>query len=141
MCFCWKRLLIVLLSLASPLPHTTKAADDKPDAERIQGTWLVTTGVFVGFLVPQDRLRESKTKYVFDKDAIALVEEDPPKSKPTDKGRYRLDPSKSPKTIDLMDVKTGEVVAVGIYQLKGDELQLCLFHDNKEKNRPTEFKP
>ena len=114
------------------------AAGDAPDAERIQGTWRVTGGVFQGLPVPLKELRESNTKYVIGKGTFALVEGDPPRTTLADK--YRIDATKSPKTLDLLDSKTGEVVAVGIYRLKGDRLEMCWFHGKDEQKRPSEFK-
>ena len=48
---------------------------------------------------------------------------------------FRPDPTRTPKTIDLIDIENGRVIR-GIYSLKGDTLTVC---DRGEKDRPTEF--
>jgi uncharacterized protein (TIGR03067 family) len=48
---------------------------------------------------------------------------------------FRLDPTKTPKTIDLIDIDKGRIIR-GIYSLEGDTLTVC---DRGEKERPTEF--
>jgi uncharacterized protein (TIGR03067 family) len=122
------------LSVAADAPTPQR----KTDNDRLQGTWLVTAGVFGGFPAPPKELRESRTRYVIGKETFSLVEGEAAKTTSTTK--YRIDMARSPRTIDLLDAKTGEVVAVGIYKVAGDELQLCLFHGKDEKRRPTEFK-
>ena len=55
-------------------------------------------------------------------------------------GTQKLDPSKSPKTIDVMmteGLKKGAVM-LGIYEIDGDTLRVCF--DEEGKKRPTEFK-
>jgi uncharacterized protein (TIGR03067 family) len=48
---------------------------------------------------------------------------------------YRLDTSKSPKYFDI--VPPGEKTVLGIYEVKGNELSLCVRYGNG--GRPTEF--
>jgi uncharacterized protein (TIGR03067 family) len=48
---------------------------------------------------------------------------------------FRPDPTKTPKTIDLIDIDKGRIIR-GIYSLQGDTLTVC---DRGEKARPTEF--
>jgi uncharacterized protein (TIGR03067 family) len=53
----------------------------------------------------------------------------------------KIDPSKTPKTIDLVPLEEpnkGEVIE-GIYQLDGDELKVCI-PNQKMESRPTELK-
>jgi len=108
------------------------------DQERIQGSWVVTYAVFVGFPAPLDKLQESNLTYVFAKDTIEMREGDPPKT--TKKARYRLDPTRSPKAVDFLDPETNKVNAVGIYKLDGETLWLHFFPSADEKNRPDNFK-
>jgi uncharacterized protein (TIGR03067 family) len=48
---------------------------------------------------------------------------------------FRPDPTKTPKTIDIVDIENGRVIRE-IYSLKTDTLTVC---DRGEKDRPTEF--
>jgi uncharacterized protein (TIGR03067 family) len=48
---------------------------------------------------------------------------------------FRPDPTKTPKTIDLVDIEKGRIIR-GIYSLEGDTITVC---DRGEKKRPTEF--
>ena len=57
---------------------------------------------------------------------------DPPRHK------MKLDPSKTPKHIDLQHHQSSEPAWPGIYELNGDDLKICL--DLEGKSRPTEFK-
>jgi uncharacterized protein (TIGR03067 family) len=55
--------------------------------------------------------------------------------------RFRLDPAKSPKQIDIVihwrDPDWKDVTLLGIYSLDGDRLMVCT---NNQGKRPTEFK-
>jgi uncharacterized protein (TIGR03067 family) len=52
----------------------------------------------------------------------------------------KLDPSKSPKTLDakVTDGPNKRVVYLSIYEISGDTLKVCF--DPEGKKRPTEFK-
>ena len=55
-------------------------------------------------------------------------------------GTQKLDPSKSPKTIDvtMTEGPSKGTVMLGIYEIDGDTLKVCF--DPHGKKRPTEFK-
>ena len=55
-------------------------------------------------------------------------------------GTQKLDPSKSPKTIDVTVTEglNKGAVMLGIYEINGDTLKVCF--DPEGKKRPTEFK-
>jgi uncharacterized protein (TIGR03067 family) len=120
------QLLMVALVLAAPAP-----ADDKKD---IQGTWTVVSAVRSGEKEPEDAVK--KLGYVIKDDTITMLKD----GKDVGTYTFKLDAAKSPKAIDAtLQLGHGltERPALGIYELKGDELKLC-FAQGKGA-RPTEF--
>lgn len=109
-----------------------------PGQKRIQGDWLVVSGVFEGIPSPPGMLRKAKVTYVFGKDTFEMREGKPPRT--TAKWRYRIDASRNPRAIDFLDAEKKEVNSVGIYKVEGDTLWLCFAVGKDEKSRPTEFR-
>jgi uncharacterized protein (TIGR03067 family) len=124
------------------------AADDnapdkgKTDKEKIQGTWIV-----VSLKAWDDKGKELEGEQV---DRIAqLIKEKKLKvmftgEKLTYSGfpdeissNYKLDPSKKPKTIDVVDDKEPQK---GIYSLDGKELRLCSGGTNHQTHFPDKEK-
>ena len=61
---------------------------------------------------------------------------------PDPKVKFRLDPSKTPKGLDLK-IQEGQdqgKVVLGIYDLQGDDLRLCINIFGEASRRPSEFK-
>jgi uncharacterized protein (TIGR03067 family) len=123
------------------------AADDngpdkgKTDQEKIQGTWIVIS------MKAWEKGKEVKNEQ-FDKIA-QLIKEKKLKvmftgEKLTYSGfpdeissNYKLDPSKKPKTIDVVDDKEPQK---GIYSLDGKELRLCSGGTNHQTHFPDKEK-
>jgi uncharacterized protein (TIGR03067 family) len=123
-------LLATLAAHGSAQQPGTKPAVDpkqKPDTELIQGTWLIV-GLEAGGKAEPDRNYRNNT-IVFIKDKATLQERS---YSPID-FTLALDPTKTPKTIDLT---TKGNVLNGIYKLDGDDLTICLSIGGK---RPAEF--
>jgi uncharacterized protein (TIGR03067 family) len=118
----------------------TAAADDKQEAtkkdrELMQGHWTVVSLVRNGMDVPQ--AQGIKVSIDADGNAAHLPSEKEPM--PDLKGKITIDPSKNPKTIDLVVVegsRKGQTMA-GIYEIDGDTLRIC--RPGPGKDRPTEF--
>jgi uncharacterized protein (TIGR03067 family) len=111
-------------------------ADDKAERElkKAQGTWLFDFQVVDGEKVPAERLKGATITLKGDKFTVKLGDE------VTQAGTFKVDLSKSPKTVDAT-ISEGEgkgTVWLGIVQLDGDTLKFCF--DPKGKKRPTEFK-
>jgi uncharacterized protein (TIGR03067 family) len=113
-------------------------ADDKADLEKevrkFQGTWTFESSATGGKELPAGELKGLILIFEGDKhtvkkgDAVIQV------------GTQKLDPSKSPKAIDVTMAegpKKGAVM-LGIYEIDGDTLKVCF--DPQGKKRPTEFK-
>ena len=115
-----------LITLAGVFLVGTNSLSREPagDKDRIQGTWKI-----VSFdLIPLEKLPSTKVAITADKfEGLGLVL------------KYKIDPAKKPKTIDLEGKEGGrDIKAPGIYVLDGDELKLYWGADPKSP-RPTEF--
>lgn len=110
-----------------------KKRDDKA---RLQGTWQTVKGEEGGEDSPDAR----EHKMVFKGGRFSLVKD----GEVMLEGTYRLDPTQKPKQIDLTitggkaadDMK--DKTALGIYDLKKDELRWCVCRPG-DNERPREF--
>ena len=113
-------------------------ADDKADLEKevrkFQGTWTIESSVTGGAAIPADRLTGFIVTFEGDKHTLKVGD------KVFQVGTQKLDPSKSPKTIDvtMTEGPSKGTVMLGIYEFDGDTLKVCF--DPEGKTRPTEFK-
>lgn len=119
-------LVIVLTSL--PL----MAADDKAktDQEKIQGTWKIVAAV-CNQGEEKDMKRVIGRIITFKGDKVIQGKAGDPDH---GEGTFKLDPTKSPKHIDLVHAKEG--TSLGLYALEGNELKLSSL-EPKLKKRPS----
>src|SRR5216683_790481 len=117
----------------------------KPDKEKIQGTWII-----VSFKLWDDKgreidlvkeakgdggekmaqlIKEKKLKWVFTGEKLTFSGGDE-----TPSFKYKLDPSKKPKTIDA--VVSDKETRKGIYTLDGKELRLCFEAQRFQRSFP-----
>jgi uncharacterized protein (TIGR03067 family) len=121
-----------MLAAASNIAvHLGVAQDAKADKDKLQGTWEFVSGQMGGKDADGEEAEQmKKQKYVFKGDKLTAKVE----------CTYTIDSSKKPKEFDLM-VEDGPEQErgtwKGIYELKGDELTLCMALPNQD--RPTEF--
>jgi uncharacterized protein (TIGR03067 family) len=116
----------------------TFAQASSPDAEdhkKLEGTWT--------FVDPSENQAKKKEKrpamrIVFDGTSIAFAAEG---KKPTAQGEYKVDPTKNPKTMDIiLDQQGKKITTLAIYDLSGDTLRICHFlGPSSFKERPKEF--
>jgi uncharacterized protein (TIGR03067 family) len=112
-------------------------ADDKSanDAKNLQGTWQAVGLEANGEKLPDDEVKD--LQIVIKGDEIFAVRprgEDP-------RSKFKLDSSKTPKTIDQSPLAEKGKIAAGIYSLKDGQLRLCINIFGKDTaQRPTEFK-
>jgi uncharacterized protein (TIGR03067 family) len=113
-------------------------ADDKADVEKdrkqFQGTWTFESVEAGGQKMPADPFMGMTITFEGDKHTVKKGDE------VVQAGTQKLDPSKSPKAIDvtLAEGPTKGAVMLGIYKFSGDTLTVCF--DPEGKKRPTEFK-
>jgi RNA polymerase sigma factor (sigma-70 family) len=121
-------------ALRPPVPAPEKEPEQaRQDREAMQGTWELVEAETKNGRATADQIRGFKV--VVKGDRITFNPDGENRS-----STFKLDPSKSPKAIDLIPTDgpaQGQTVP-GIYELKGDTLKLCA--DNEEgRDRPTDF--
>ncbi len=127
-------LAMCVLSLMGLMSARADENAVKNELKALQGTWKVTAAEQDGD--PLDRIvggtMTIKDNNFTIKTAGGTVM----------KGDLNLDPTKSPRQIDLahQDGLLKDKNWQGIYELKGDTLKLCYAEADSEKERPTEFK-
>ena len=113
-------------------------ADEKADLEKevrkFQGTWTFESSETGGKKLPIDELKGLILTFEGHKHTVKKGDE------VIQVGTQKLDPSKSPKTIDvtMTEGPSKGTVMLGIYEIDGDVLKVCF--DAQGKKRPTEFK-
>jgi RNA polymerase sigma factor (sigma-70 family) len=141
-------LLVYQIALAQPAttspPAAAQAGQKKPaaatDQEKLQGTWEVVELVVKGDKVLPNN--EAKAAVVFKGDEFRfLVTPNGKDSITRTAATFKLDPAKSPRTIDATATEGANKgqVTLGIYELDGDDLKLCLSNE-RVATRPTAFK-
>ncbi|MCX6875980.1 MAG: TIGR03067 domain-containing protein [Verrucomicrobia bacterium] len=119
----------------TPLPAKqadTSKTDAKNDAEQIQGTWKFVSAEDSGRKTPDEAIKI--LKWVITKDKITQKFGDK-----TTVFSYTLDLTKKPRCIDLTEgiQKTN----LGIYELEGDNLKICIPEGRGGRSTAFESKP
>jgi uncharacterized protein (TIGR03067 family) len=132
--------LVTLFCALGPVVSggTGTRADDKVDLEKefkkFQGIWTFESVEAGGKKAPADQLKGATITFAADKFTVKKGDE------VIQVGTQKLDPSRSPKTIDVRMTEglNKGAVMLGIYEIDGDTLKVCF--DEEGKQRPTEFK-
>jgi uncharacterized protein (TIGR03067 family) len=105
--------------------------DDKPaDAAAIQGQWLMTRALVGG--APNDG-QTGRARYFFHtRDYIKSLDD-----KVIIEGEFTIDPTRNPRTIDLIQMSEPPTRWKGIYELDGDVLKLAF--SGQPDLRPNSF--
>jgi uncharacterized protein (TIGR03067 family) len=128
---------VVAICLGLCLTILTRAGDTpKKDAEHLQGAWEATAVEFAGEAGTAKDVKGFKVRIEGDQLALSTA------SGVVTKTKFKLDPSVSPKAIDLTVVEGNAKgkTALGIYAVKGDELKLCVREVPEGAGRPKDFK-
>jgi uncharacterized protein (TIGR03067 family) len=113
------------------------AADDpkKSDGDTFKGEWKTLSVKEHGRPIPEEVVKMMTFKFDGQKYVQTVGDM-------TEEGNYTLDPSQTPKTIDL-DIKTGNDQGkkqLGIYKIEGGKL-ILIFAMAGSKDRPKTLKP
>lgn len=132
------RIALTALFCGVGLAASGVLADDKADLEqeirKFQGAWTIESSTTGGKELPADDLKALIVTFEGNQHTVKNG------SEVIQVGTQKLDPTKSPKTIDVTmseGPSKGKVMR-GIYKFDGDTLTVCF--DPQGKNRPTEFK-
>jgi uncharacterized protein (TIGR03067 family) len=121
------------------------ADDTNNDSKKIQGTW----GAVIFTLAGKEEVKVDKPcspedciiKLLFDGEDMTIL---PFVHQETLKGTFKLDPTKTPKSIDVTfppaEGKKKDQTLEGIYKFDGDTLEICFKSINGNGKRPNEFK-
>jgi uncharacterized protein (TIGR03067 family) len=132
------RISILTLFCVVGFTASGSLADDKAEIEKetkkFQGTWTIESSETGGKEIPADELKGFILTFEGDKHTLKKGDE------LIQVGIQKIDPSKSPKTIDvtMTEGPNKGMVMLGIYEIDGDTLKVCF--DPQGKKRPTEFK-
>jgi uncharacterized protein (TIGR03067 family) len=132
------RTSLVALFCAFGFTASGALADDKADLEKeikkFQGAWTFESSVTGGKELAAGDLKGLVLIFEGDKHTVKKGDE------VIQVGTQKLDPSKSPKTIDvtMTEGPSKGTVMLGIYEIDGDTLKVCF--DAEGKKRPTEFR-
>jgi uncharacterized protein (TIGR03067 family) len=108
--------------------------DAEKDLKKFQGTWTFEFIESGGKVIPPDNFKGMTVTFEGDKYVVKKGDE------VMTAARQKLDPSKSPKALDVTvteGLNKGTVI-LGIYEISDDTLKVCF--DPEGKKRPTEFK-
>jgi RNA polymerase sigma factor (sigma-70 family) len=119
------------------------------EKEKLQGRWVAVAAEAHGSRVPEENVKKAKVTLIVSGDKFtatasgAFTNEAGMKGDATLRGTIKIDPNNQPRRFDLIGcrVDAGKLKDVptsgarGIYELKGDTLQVCY-----GPARPTDFK-
>jgi RNA polymerase sigma factor (sigma-70 family) len=115
-------------------PSGRQAGKARTDQEALQGTWVGVSVRKNGEAPGQGKLNVNSIRFRFAGDKVTLSYE----GKRTGGATYRLDPNAKPKEIHFLDDQDfNKDPQVGIYELEGNTLTLCV--RNADQGPPTEF--
>ncbi len=130
--------VILTTGLFVAVDGPAKDSPAKGDLEKLSGTWLTVSLVSDGKTIVDEKAPPKEgptTKLVYDGNKWMIKVGD----KTVASGIFKIDATKSPKEIDVMDEtgKANDKTKLGIYELNGDTYKFCLASAGKP--RPSEF--
>jgi uncharacterized protein (TIGR03067 family) len=127
--------LAVLFSITAAVADDAKDKAVKEEREKLVGTWTVVSAEANGQKIPAEALKDFQ--FIFTADSLTRKKG----GKAESGAGYKLDPSKSPKWLDMTGTTDGKEQSIpALYKLDGDTLTLCFRADYKNKDgKPNEI--
>jgi uncharacterized protein (TIGR03067 family) len=127
----------VVVSFVAALLASGGQCDEKAaqaDLARLQGEWAMVSGEIQGEAMPEG-WRTTARRVAKENETTVTVG-----GQLFMKARFKLDPTKTPKTIDyeMTGGPTEGKKQLGIYEFDGEQVRFCF--GSPDKDRPTEFK-
>jgi uncharacterized protein (TIGR03067 family) len=120
--------LIAWTIIAAPLPPAPA------DKDELQGAWQAQSLEADGKPAPAEDV--ARMRFTFQGDKLLMRGNS--RNDREDECPYTIDPGKSPKQLDFTPPRAPQPIQA-IYEVKGDELKVCLRHASSTEGRPTEF--
>jgi uncharacterized protein (TIGR03067 family) len=126
--------ILLISALVASAPGAVADDAGAVDLKKMQGDWMIVSMVAAGVKVADDEAQALFRTIDGDKYTVSRY------SKPVSRGTFKLDATKTPRTIDLTPSAPGDSAksVLGIYEFEGNRLRLCLAAPGKP--RPTDFK-
>jgi uncharacterized protein (TIGR03067 family) len=105
----------------------------KKEIAKLEGKWSMVSGEANGLSMPKETVKSGQRIAKDGETTITFGEQ------VYFKAKYRIDPTKKPKTIDytMTEGPTKGKTHLGIYELDGDTIKFCFAAPGKD--RPSEF--
>jgi uncharacterized protein (TIGR03067 family) len=129
----WQSSLATGFAVVLLIGANVRAADAPNDVKAAQGTWTLSAGEVDGKALTEKQLKGGKLEIKGDEYTVTMADEE------TLTGIEKLDPTKTPKAIDITDSNGPNKgkTSLGIYEIKGDEFRVVFAAIGKP--RPTRF--
>lgn len=123
---------LVVPYLVSALHSGAKAGDD--DKNPLEGVWVAQSIEADSKPAPAESVKRMRFTFKGDKVLVRGNFNDDRE----EEGAYKADFKQSPKHLEFTLPKAEKPI-LGIYEVDGDELKICLRHASSSDGRPTEF--
>jgi uncharacterized protein (TIGR03067 family) len=120
---------LALIGMACLLIAADKEDAAKEELKKLEGTWECTATELGGQKVPDALFKDTTLTVKGNSYTVKF------KGKVTDEGTIKIDPTKTPKTIDMGSSKYSGIKDFGVYELDGNTLRIC----SARNERPKEF--
>lgn len=126
--------VLALVLVFAAVPAFGKEDEAKKDLEKLQGEWVIVSAERDGQPAPKEETASLKRTVKGDEYTVTRNGET------IGKGKYRMDPTKKPKSIDaITKSEDGEEITLqGIYEFEGETYKVCFAMPGHP--RPTDFK-
>ncbi|MBI3821621.1 MAG: TIGR03067 domain-containing protein [Planctomycetes bacterium] len=127
------RLTVMAIGLAA-LHSVSKAGDDAK--KELQGTWIARSVQRDGKTFTNEEA--TNFRFMFHGDKLIIRGNSPQEPDKETECSYRIDAKQAPKHLEFTPANTKKAI-LGIYEVKGDELRICVLHQDSTEGRPTSF--